>query len=442
MLVTVILPLYNGRRYVRDALNSIFAQTYLRLEVIIVNDGSTDDSAEIVQSYPRVIYLYQSNQGNALARMKGIENASGELIAFLDQDDQWMPNKVALQVETFRKDPACQCVIGRARYFVDEGCLPPKGLKEKLFEEDRLSYLPGVFMARRELLRKIPFSPSYVCGSDTDWFFRLHEANIPVTILPDLLLKVRMHADNLSHQVAKTYRELLQVIGHSLQRKLKIDPVVSVIIPVYNGEKYLRSALESVFAQTYSSLEVIIVDDGSTDGSRAIALSFGEKVRYVYQAQSGIATARNRGITVACGAYFSFLDCDDLWRPNKLSEQMALFSQDSNLDMAFGKMVNFFSPELPEENVQKYRTPLGEAAGWVAGTLLVKRESFHKVGLFNTSFQVGEFIDWCARAKKEGLKIAVMEQLFLDRRIHGENTTLKRKTNLSDYLQILRKQLR
>lgn len=439
-LVSVIVPLYNGSRYLKEALDSIFAQSYSQLEVIVVDDGSTDGSSQIAQSYPQVIYLYQENRGNALARMRGIERAAGTLIAFLDQDDFWCPNKIALQVHAFLQDPTCQCVVGKAHYFLDEAS-PPPPLKQVVFEQDRVSYLPGVLMAKKELLQRIPFDPCYSSGSDTEWFFRLKEAEIPVTELPDLLLHARMHGGNLSHDLLQRNMNLLHIAKYSAARKSRAEPFISVIIPVYNGEKHLKEALESVFAQTGCALEVIVVDDGSTDASRQVALQFKEKIRYVFQQHGGIGKARNRGVQIATGEYLAFLDCDDLWPPNKLSEQIALFADNPRLEMVFGKLVHFFSPELPPEVLQKYRADDSEIVGLSAGTLLVKKQSFQKVGPFDLSLQVGEFIHWYMQAKKAKIVMQMSPTVVLKRRIHGENTTLKQKKNQSDYLRVIRAHL-
>src|SRR5438132_1599837 len=97
---------------------------------------------------------------------------------------------------------------------------------------------------------------------------------------------------------------------------------VSVVIPVYNGERYLADAIQSVRDQTYQNFEVIVVDDGSTDGSADVAQRFGEAIRYVHQANGGVCKARNAGIAAARGAYIAFLDQDDLWLPDKLAAQV------------------------------------------------------------------------------------------------------------------------
>src|SRR3989441_12330 len=100
-------------------------------------------------------------------------------------------------------------------------------------------------------------------------------------------------------------------------------PRVSVVIPVYNGERYLADAIQSVLDQTYQNFEVIVVDDGSTDESAEVAQRFGEAIRYVHQANGGVCKARNTGIAAAQGGYVAFLDQDDLWLPDKLATQVA-----------------------------------------------------------------------------------------------------------------------
>jgi glycosyltransferase involved in cell wall biosynthesis len=103
--VTVIIPCYNASRFIRETLDSALAQTNLPLEVLLVNDGSTDDSAEIARSYgPPVRVISQANQGESVARNRGIDEARGEWIAFLDADDQWRPEKLAKQLAVVRPD--------------------------------------------------------------------------------------------------------------------------------------------------------------------------------------------------------------------------------------------------------------------------------------------------------------------------------------------------
>src|SRR5690242_4967891 len=96
-------------------------------------------------------------------------------------------------------------------------------------------------------------------------------------------------------------------------------PTVTCIVPVFNGERYLGEALDSIFAQGHQPLEVLVVDDGSTDGSAAVAKSYGDRVRYFFQPNAGPAAARNLGLEAARGEFIAFLDADDLWHRDKLA---------------------------------------------------------------------------------------------------------------------------
>jgi len=118
-LVSVIIPVYNGGRYLRAALESVFAQTYRPFEVIVVDDGSADDSGVIAQSFPEVRYIYQTNQGVAAARNNGLEAARGEYFAFLDQDDLWAPEKLKLQVEYLLSHPEVGYTLTQQQFFLD-----------------------------------------------------------------------------------------------------------------------------------------------------------------------------------------------------------------------------------------------------------------------------------------------------------------------------------
>src|SRR5438552_10684660 len=117
-----------------------------------------------------------------------------------------------------------------------------------------------------------------------------------------------------------------------MRRKTHGDRLVSVIMPVYNGERYLAAAIRSVLAQTYTAAEVIVVDDGSTDDSAEIVHKFGTAVRYESQLHRGSPDAsRNRGVELARGEYLAFLDQDDLWTNNKLELQVAAATADESL---------------------------------------------------------------------------------------------------------------
>jgi glycosyltransferase involved in cell wall biosynthesis len=217
--------------------------------------------------------------------------------------------------------------------------------------------------------------------------------------------------------------------------------LVSVIIPVYNGEKYLAQAIESVLAQTYHKLEVIVVDDGSTDGTCGIAARFASSVHYTFQQQQGAGAARNHGIERASGSFYAFLDADDLWMEDKLTSQMTVFESDPDVDMVFGQMEQFHSPDLSEPARSRIAGGGDILAGYVPGTLLIKRDSFCRVGPFPTKWHIGEFIDWYSRAIDKGLKSYILPTVVTKRRLHGGNMTIQQRPAMIDYVRILKASL-
>ncbi len=219
---------------------------------------------------------------------------------------------------------------------------------------------------------------------------------------------------------------------------MKNNSLVSVIIPVYNCERYLGDAIESALRQTYRPLDIIVVDDGSTDNSDPAARRFGPPVRYCSQTHAGIGAARNRGTEVARGRYLAFLDADDLWTEDKLALQTAAFDRDPGLHIALGHVRHFHSPDLPEAAKQKIHCPPEAMPGYSCSTMLVTREAFSRVGPFEVGWQVGEFIDWYARARQTGLKSILLPDVLLRRRLHAANQGIVRRQARTDYVRVVK----
>jgi len=220
-------------------------------------------------------------------------------------------------------------------------------------------------------------------------------------------------------------------------------PLVSVIIPVYNYARYLAEAVESVLSQTYKQLEVIVVDDGSTDESGEVARSFADRgVRYCHQVNAGIGPARNTGVEVAQGDFIAFLDADDRWPVTKIERQLRAFESDPTLDMVFGQAAQLQNGPEWESGIKNQE--LGVASmvpGMVAGTMLIKRDAFSRVGKFQGDLKVGEFIDWYARAVELQIRSLVLPDLFLWRRIHDSNQGVRERQSVSDYARVLKASL-
>ena len=216
---------------------------------------------------------------------------------------------------------------------------------------------------------------------------------------------------------------------------------VSVIVPCYDTERYLGEALESACEQSPPPLEVIVIDDGSTDSSAAIAGRFGPPVRCYRQPHRGISAARNAGLAVARGALIAFLDADDMWTPGSLACRLELLAGDAAAECAAGLVEQFISPELPDDVRRTLACPPGVSRGRVTGALLMRRAAVARVGDFDESIQVGETVDWAIRAEAVGVVTRTVEQVVLRRRIHGNNSGARNLHLRVDYLRVLKRSL-
>jgi glycosyltransferase involved in cell wall biosynthesis len=213
------------------------------------------------------------------------------------------------------------------------------------------------------------------------------------------------------------------------------EPLVSVVIAVKNGERYLHQAVASVLEQSYEPVELIVVDDGSEDSTTEILRSMEPTLRWARQEPAGTFAAINRGVRLSSGAFLAFLDADDLWTPAKLERQMALLAGHPELDLAFGHVRQFQGEDLHEE-------ARDAMPGMSTGTMLIRRDSFDRVGDFSTEWQLGGFVDWYARAREQGLTSEMLPEVVMLRRLHGWNTTLRSPESRVDYTRIARAALR
>ncbi len=218
-LVSVIVPVYNGAQFIGKAIESVLVQNYDPLEIIIVDDGSTDETANIVKSYNNMRYIYQPNQGVAAARNSGIENSRGKLIAFLDADDCWAPNKLNIQVDCLLKHPHIGCTLGRQKNFLEPGTEKPFWLMEEHLLKDHVGFLPTLLI-RRDIFDKVGlFNPDYKISEDVEWFSRVKDASVPVMVVPEIVLYRRIHDTNLSYQLKAGDPILLRALRASVHRK-------------------------------------------------------------------------------------------------------------------------------------------------------------------------------------------------------------------------------
>lgn len=210
---------------------------------------------------------------------------------------------------------------------------------------------------------------------------------------------------------------------------------VSIIIPVYNGEKYLKEAIDSALAQTYSNLEVIVINDGSVDRTEEIALSYGDKIRYFSKENGGVASALNLGIMEMKGEYFSWLSHDDIYIENKIEKQMEILKNEDNPNtIIWGNWLqkNMCTnqtnqiPPLYRFTIDQIQTEIFPVLfGLINGcTLLIHKSHFKRVGLFDEKLTTAQDYDFWFRLMR-GQKTVYLHEYTVVQRIHeqqGSNT--------------------
>ena len=221
-----------------------------------------------------------------------------------------------------------------------------------------------------------------------------------------------------------------------------VNELISVVIPVYNGERYLEPAVSSVLQQEYRPLEIIIVDDGSTDRTAQVAGDLGDTIRYFYQENSGASAARNKGIRLSQGSLLAFLDSDDLWLQGHLTKLSSYLKNNPELDMVNGGVEQFLSPDLDEETARQLLVNLRPSKGILIGALLIRKQSFIRAGYLDENLRMAEFVEWFDRAQSVGLNYKSLPETVLKRRIHSSNMGIISKDNRSDYLTVIRQALK
>lgn len=201
---------------------------------------------------------------------------------------------------------------------------------------------------------------------------------------------------------------------------------VSVVVPLYNGRRYIAAAVDSILAQTRPADEVIVVDDGSTDGSADIVAGYGDRVHLLCQANGGAASAVNAGLRAARGEFVGFLDHDDLWMPEKLALQCVALEDDPALDGVFGH-VHVFVSEDTAGLAGRYTVPEAPLAGISKNSLLARRSALDRIGPFDESMRTADFVPWWARASALGFRYRMLDAVLVGRRIHGANSGIVRR---------------
>jgi len=219
-LVSVIVAVRNGERFLAAALQSIQSQMYRPIEILVVDGHSTDGTAEIARSFAEVRYLCQPDLGVSNAYNFGLAHTQGELIAFLSHDDLWTPDKLAVQAGYLLEQLECQYTVCRIHPFLEFGYAPPAGFRVELLQQEPVAFIMETLMARRSLFERVGgFDATLPTAEDVDWFARVFDAGVVGHVCDQVLLHKRVHNCNISLTDSDNNKRLLLSLRRSVKRK-------------------------------------------------------------------------------------------------------------------------------------------------------------------------------------------------------------------------------
>jgi len=434
-LISVIVPVHNGEKFIGQAIENILSQNYPAIEILMVDDGSTDNSRKVIEKLKvDVRCFYQPNSGPAAARNRAIRDVSGEYIAFLDVDDLWPERNLDMLMKVLLDEPELDLVRGYAQLFrVDEN-----GEREFLGnpKESFPNYI-GAGLYRKSAFAKVGlYDQELRFGEDGDWFNRAKEKKINMKRLDDVTLLVQRHEANMTKGKSLVELNTIKVVKKKIDRKragkteepevkknlpATANPLISVIVPVYNGGAFITEAINSIFEQHYKPSEVIVVDDGSKDNTAEMVEMTGKPVQYFRQENQGPAAARNKGLELATGRYIAFLDADDLWDENKFGRQAEILEKKPEIGAVIG-----FTYRMPMSHKMLEAKEKAKDDGIFMlslGAALFRKSIFGKVGKFDEELRSGEDIDWFLRAREADVQIIIHKEVVQFYRSHGKNIT-------------------
>ena len=246
------------------------------------------------------------------------------------------------------------------------------------------------------------------------------------------------------------------LIGSVFRKMNHKTPYITVIIPAYNSGKFISQAVQSVLEQDCAPYEVLVIDDGSTDDTKAVLSQFDKSIKYFYQENRGPSSARNMGINMAKGEYIAFLDADDLWAPGKLEVQLEFLESHRDIGLVFSDIEQFDEEKILErpciaeqvfEPGKATQVPLREAFVKLliknfipTNTVMVRRECFKKAGLFDEGLRIVEDRDMWLRIAAH-FKVARIPLVLCKRRLHGSNISGDQERYISSLITVLEKNL-
>ncbi len=489
--VSIVIPVYNGSNYLKEAIDSALSQTYKNIEVIVINDGSNDKGKtdKICKSYGnRIRYFKKENGGVSSALNMGIDKMEGEYFSWLSHDDVYYPNKVEEQIKFLDKLDNKNTVLYSNVEYIDENSeILHKTEYEKKYPTKTLNngVFPVFYGYTNGCSMLIPqkcfdqvgtFNEKLKTANDYDMWFRLFK-KCSVQFMPQTLIKYRFHnnqgtkiapeesrvaesekvwiraikdlgkdeVESFGVEPVKFYYDLAKRMKEASKEKTyklamekakefykKNNPVVSVIMPCYNSDKYLEEAVDSILDQTFPNFELIIVDDGSTDKTWEIIQEYKKKDFRIVATKNlhkkGVPGGMNTGLDLCRGAYITRMDSDDISLPSRFEKQVAFLIENDgygycSVNMsAFGKINSsalYKKPAAPLEWLFFWSNPVPSAAA------MYRAEIIKENNIRFRDYKVAQDYDFLAQVATKAKGYVLYDESLYHYRIHVKSNFQK-----------------
>jgi len=491
-LVSVIICFLNEQRFLAEAVESVLAQTYTNWEMVLVDDGSSDNSMDMAKGYAgklpeKVIYgehEAHANRGLSASRNHGISLSSGELVAFLDADDVWSPGKLQIQVDLMRLYPHVGMLCEASEYWYSwsdktrddviiqvgkeqDRVFDPPGLSETLYPlSDGSAPCPSGLMVRRPVLERhggfeAHFTGKYQLYEDQGFLNKIYlSESVYVSSLCNNRYRQRegslvekVTTEGNYYIVRKYFLEWLQkymvqhaIVYPSVQQLLKkgFEPVVTVLMPVYNAEKYIKEAIDSILQQTFSNFVFLIIDDGSTDSGPQIIQSYNDaRIRFVQNGKNlGISATLNKGIDMCDTELIARMDADDISYPGRLQKQCDYLRAHPECAL-LSTAAQMVTPDKEPVLTDKFRAAFYfynlNFECWIYHpTVMYRRSAVIDVGKYSAPYSEDYELWWQISRK---YKIHHLEEILLDYRLTDESlcrVTKKTEYEKAQFSQVVR----
>jgi glycosyltransferase involved in cell wall biosynthesis len=219
-LVSIIMIVKNGERFIRQAFESILAQSYHSFEILLVDGHSQDKTLEIASEFSPIHILQQQGIGASDAYNNGIGAANADFVAFLSYDDLWTPDKLTLQMNYLIEHPEIMFTNCHTTYFLEPGSGIPEGFRRQWLVGSHPARIMETLVARKTVFEEVGyFNNALRTAEDVDWYSRAADMNIPSIMLPEVLLNKRIHGANNSMEIEKNNQNLMLALRDSVKRK-------------------------------------------------------------------------------------------------------------------------------------------------------------------------------------------------------------------------------